>query len=207
MNILKAFGLKKAPKGSNRQPYPRLDRDTIMEGWGPEGMSEEERREMEGRDESFGDYVERTSNERATRQDDEWRKKFAAEGHTIPERFARGTLDEALDREQMDAGEEDWARDWSEHFAGQQGERGEGIPIKGRQETAKQKSERLHQKVERPQSHSAASTTLANLREGQTPSGSRGRSRIGISPEAQSSAGGGYRKPKRVAEALKMLGF
>ena len=128
MNIFKSFGLKKAPKGANRQPYPRIDRDTIMEGWGSEGMSTEDRREMEGRDESYGEWVNRKIEEGAKKQEDDWKKKFAEEGHTMPERFKNRPIDAVLD-------DDFWIDEdkrWADKIALEKPELGEGVPVKGR---------------------------------------------------------------------------
>jgi len=118
MNIFKSFGLKKAPLAE------RLER----QGWGPGAMSAEDRREMEGRDESYGDWVNRRIEERAKKQEDAWKKKFAEEGHTMPKRFENRPIDEVLEDDYMI----DEDKKWADEVALEQPESGEGISVKGR---------------------------------------------------------------------------
>ena len=57
-----------------------------------------------------------------------WKKKFAEEGHTMPERFKNRPIDEVLDDDYWI----DEDKRWADKIALEKPEPGEGIPIKGR---------------------------------------------------------------------------
>ena len=110
ISLFKMFGLKKARKVEiTEEMADRIDSPGLAGEWA-----------------DANDYYHWLNLKREA----DWKKKFAEEGHTLPERFMNKPIDDEMDREQM----EDMYGDFGEHFdAQEEANRPEAnVPIKGR---------------------------------------------------------------------------
>ena len=117
MNIFKSFGLKKARKVKITEGM-EVDAGLEPGSWAGEWVDADD----------YYMWLGAKREEDDKKAEDAWKKKFAEEGHTMPERFKNRPIDAVLDDDYWI----DEDKRWADKTALEKPELGEGVPVKGR---------------------------------------------------------------------------